>query len=51
MDSFERIFLKVTLGAITAVTIGNAIVNYRGTVEVGKVVTGFPVALVNALRR
>jgi len=51
MDSLERTFLKVTLAAITAVTVGNMIVNYRGTVELGKVVTGFPVALVNALRR
>lgn len=51
MDRFERIFLKTTLAAISAVTIGNMIVNYRGTVEVGKVVVGAPVALVNALRR
>lgn len=51
MDSLERIFLKVTLAAITAVTVGNMIVNYKGTVELGKVATSFPVALVNALRR
>lgn len=51
MDNFERIFLKVTLAAITAVTVGNMVVNYTGSVEIGKVVTGFPVALVNALRR
>lgn len=48
---FERTFLKITLAAITAVTIGNMVVNWRGTVEVGRVVLGFPVNLVQALRR
>jgi hypothetical protein len=48
---FERSFVKITLAAITAVTIGNMVVNWKGTVETGKVVLGFPVALVQALRR
>lgn len=47
----ERTFLKITLAAITAVTVGNMIVNWRGTVETGRVVLGFPVELVKALRR
>lgn len=50
-SSFERSFVKITLAAITAVTIGNMVVNWRGTVETGKVVFGFPVNLINALRR
>lgn len=51
MQSLERDFVKIVLASITAVTVTNMIVNWQGTVELGKVVTNFPVALIGALRR
>lgn len=51
MDRFERIFLQTTLAAITATTIGNMLVNYRGTVAIAETIVAAPVRLVNALRR
>lgn len=49
-SDFERDFFKVILATITAVTVANLIVNYRGTVELAKVAAGFPISLAQALR-
>lgn len=50
MQSFERTFTTIVLATITAVTVANLIVNYKGTVQLAQVVAGFPVALANSLR-
>lgn len=50
MDTFERTFVKIVLATITAVTVANLIVNYKGTVALAEVAAGFPIALANALR-
>ena len=50
MNDLERDFFRVVLATITAVTVANLIVNYRGTVQLVQVAAGFPVALANALR-
>lgn len=50
MQSFERDFVKVILATITAVTVANLIVNYRGTVELAKIGAAFPINIANALR-
>ena len=50
-QELERDFFKVVLAAITAVTVANLIVNYRGTVALAQTAAAFPVSLVNALKR
>jgi hypothetical protein len=47
IDQYVRIVI-VTIGAVT---VTNAIINYRGTVEVGKLIFGLPVQLAESLRR
>lgn len=47
----ERDFFKVVLATISAVTIANLIVNYRGTVALAQTATAFPVNLAKALTR
>jgi hypothetical protein len=50
MQSFERTFVQIVLATITAVTVANLVVNYRGTVQLAQVAAGFPINLANALR-
>lgn len=50
MQTFERVFVQIVLATITAVTVANLIVNYKGTVAIAEVVAGFPVKLATSLR-
>lgn len=50
-QELERDFFKVVLATITAVTVANLIVNYKGTVSLAQTAASFPVQLAQALRR
>lgn len=50
MHPFERTFVQIVLATISAVTVANLVVNYKGTVKIGEVVLGFPIQLANSLR-
>ena len=51
MDSFERQAWKFATLGVTAVVIGNIIVNWRGAVEITKAVTGGYVNVLREIRR
>lgn len=50
MQSAERVFVQIVLATITAVTLANLVVNYKGSVAIGEVVFSFPIKLANSLR-
>lgn len=51
MDSFERNAWKFATLGVTAVVLGNVIVNWRGPVEIVKATGGAYVNVLNAIRR